>query len=300
MKELVTSLVSIIMPTYNRAGLIMETIESVLHQTYVHWELIIVDDGSEDNTEELVAGIKDERIRFYKAGRIGINGKIKNIGLENARGELIAFIDSDDLWAPDKLEKQIKALQHYPNAGFSLTGGYNFRIPGEPVEFFYRHRNGVMTGNVFHAIFRSEVAVLTPTLLFQKNCLEATGNFDEQKSFSDGDFILSLARRFDAVVLYEPLFFRRLHSDNDSDSNWIKRCDEGLERIILYKNEKILPAGLARDAMFRLNINFGEKYLRYKNYKKAIHKFLDAWQNKPYSLVPLKKTAKAVLSAFKQ
>ena len=87
------------MPTYNRANYIVETIESVRNQTYNNWELIIVDDGSEDNTGETVSRIKDERIRFYKAGRIAINGKIKNIGIEQANGELISFIDSDDLWA---------------------------------------------------------------------------------------------------------------------------------------------------------------------------------------------------------
>ena len=106
------------MPTYNRANYIDKTIESVRNQTYNNWELIIVDDGSEDNTGETVSRIKDERIRFYKAGRIAINGKIKNIGIEKANGELIAFIDSDDLWAETKLEKQIAALQEYPEAAF--------------------------------------------------------------------------------------------------------------------------------------------------------------------------------------
>ena len=76
-----SSKVSIIMPTYNRAEYIIETIESIRNQTYSNWELIIVDDGSDDNTEELISQIKDERIQFYKAGRIGVNGRIKNIGL---------------------------------------------------------------------------------------------------------------------------------------------------------------------------------------------------------------------------
>src|ERR1041385_97100 len=116
--------VSIIMPTYNRAKYIVDTIESIRSQTYQNWELIIVDDGSEDNTEELINQIKDGRIKFYKAGRIGKVGKIKNIGLEKANGELIAFIDSDDLWAPTKLETQVAVFDEYPEAGFCLTGGY--------------------------------------------------------------------------------------------------------------------------------------------------------------------------------
>src|SRR6476620_12184719 len=94
--------ISILMPTYNRGAFIGETIESILKQTYQNWELIIVDDGSDDNTEELVLQVKDQRIQFYKAGRVGINGKIKNIGVEKASGDLISFIDSDDLWAETK------------------------------------------------------------------------------------------------------------------------------------------------------------------------------------------------------
>jgi glycosyltransferase involved in cell wall biosynthesis len=88
--------ISIIMPTYNRAAYIIETIKSIQDQTYSNWELIIIDDGSEDNTEELIAQIKDERVLFYKAGRIGVIGKTKNIGLAKANGGFIAFMDSDD------------------------------------------------------------------------------------------------------------------------------------------------------------------------------------------------------------
>src|SRR5947199_9794946 len=109
-------LVSIIVPTYNRADYIIETIESVREQTYSHWELIIMDDGSEDKTEELIQGLNDNRIFFYKQERTGKVGRLKNEGMKKARGEMIAFIDSDDLWAKDKLEKQLSLLQKFPTA----------------------------------------------------------------------------------------------------------------------------------------------------------------------------------------
>ena len=124
--------VSIIMPTYNRAAFIAETVDSIRNQTFTNWELLIMDDGSDDNTEEIVKQIKDERIQFYKAGRTGAVSRIKNIAIEKARGELIAFIDSDDLWALTKLEKQIAALEQYPGAGFCVTGGYTFINKNKP------------------------------------------------------------------------------------------------------------------------------------------------------------------------
>ena len=105
----------------------METIESIRQQTYSEWELHVIDDGSEDNTEKLVSSINDRRIHFYKAGRIGVLGKLKNLGLYKSKGALIAFMDSDDLWAQDKLAKQVDAFNRYPDAGFCLTGGYSFK-----------------------------------------------------------------------------------------------------------------------------------------------------------------------------
>lgn len=290
--------VSIILPTYNRAAYIVETIESIRKQTYPNWELIIVDDGSDDNTEEVIGKLKDERIQFYKAGRIGINGKIKNIGLEKASGELVAFIDSDDLWDVTKIEKQVAVLHQYPEAGFSLTGGYNFRQPGEPIDYFYKYREGIKYENVFNSFFTSELPGYTQALMFRKKCIAVTGSFKEAKSFSDLEFILNLAYHFKAVILYEPLLYRRIHDTNYVHSNWEKSYYEGIEIIRSYK--KISGPKKIRDALFRLYINFGEDCLLYKERRKAVNFFFTAWKNKPFSFIPLKKIAKAILHYFEK
>ena len=285
--------ISIVMPTYNRAALIGETIRSILAQTHENWELIIIDDGSEDETERVISQIKDQRIKFYKAGRIAINGKIKNIGLKKANGDLIAFIDSDDLWAETKLEKQVAALQEYPEAWFSLTGGFNFRTVNQPVDFFYKQREGLRYGDIFTSIFKSEISTTTPSLILRKECLEITGSFDETKPFSDIDFILKLASHFKAVILYEPLLYRRLHEANDSGENWEKGYQQGLSMIRLHK--KALPRSVVHEALFKLYINFGEDCLSHSQQRSAIGKFLFAWKNRPISIVPAKKISKAIL-----
>ncbi len=287
--------VSIIIPTYNRAGFIVQTIESIYQQTYTNWEIIIVDDGSEDDTEKVIGELNDERIRFYKAGRTGIVGKLKNIGLQNANGELIAFIDSDDLWAPTKLEKQVAALEQYPDAGFCLTGGYNFRNVGEPVDYFFKQKEGEKYGNVFLGCFQSEVHAFTQALMFKKDCVKTTGYFKEEKTFSDFDFIIALAYHFNAVILYEPLVYRRLHNLNYIHPNWTKSYFEGIDIIEEHRNKKLLPASIARNALFRLYIDFGEKYSVAKKPGKATAKFFKAWLNKPFSIAPLKKTLKALI-----
>lgn len=103
-------LVSVIIPTYNRAHLIKRSATSVLNQTYSNLELIIVDDGSTDNTEDVVKSIGDDRVIYIKQQNQGAC-TARNNGIDHAQGEFIAFQDSDDVWHEDKLEKQIKCLK---------------------------------------------------------------------------------------------------------------------------------------------------------------------------------------------
>lgn len=284
------------MPTYNRAGYIMESINSVLQQTYSNWELIIVDDASEDNTEELVSAIKDDRIQFKKAAKTGLGIKIRNIGIQQSKGNLVAFLDSDDLWAADKLAKQVEVLRDYPEAGFSITGGYEFKDPGKPLEYFYKQKDGHQFGDIFFSFFRSQAAILPQTLMFRRSCMPVIEEYACTDPNSDVYFLLGLALNYKAVILYEPLLYRRVHVQSASSSNWEKGYNEGLEMINRYKRSRNLPAGLANDSLFRLYIHFGEDYLKHKEKIKAVRQFLKAWKYKPLNVVPIKKTGKALLN----
>ena len=127
MKELV----SIIMPSYNTAAFIDQSIKSVLGQTYDNWELIIVDDCSTDNTDEVVSFFEDPRIRYYKNEKNSGAALSRNKALREAKGRWIAFLDSDDLWAPTKLEKQIAFMQK-GGYGFSYTCYEEISENGQP------------------------------------------------------------------------------------------------------------------------------------------------------------------------
>lgn len=103
-------LVSIIMPSYNTANFIAQTLDCVLAQTYTNWELVIVDDCSTDDTDAVVARYQDQRIRYLKNEKNSGAAVSRNRALREAKGRWIAFLDSDDLWTPDKLEKQIRFM----------------------------------------------------------------------------------------------------------------------------------------------------------------------------------------------
>lgn len=122
-------LVSIIMPSYNTADYIGESINSILNQTYQNFEIIIVDDCSTDNTDEVIAGFKDDRIKYLKNEENSGAAISRNRAIRNAKGKWVAFLDSDDVWMPEKLEKQIKFMEEN-DYKFTCTD-YRIRLNGE-------------------------------------------------------------------------------------------------------------------------------------------------------------------------
>ncbi len=291
--HLIQPLVSIIIPTYNRAALLMQTLDSIRSQTYTNWELIIVDDGSVDDTAERVNNLCDTRIRYVKTSRTAIGGKLKNMGMQLVSGSLIAFNDSDDLWDPRKLEKQVKALEQNAGAGFCLCGGYTFRNEDEPLQYFYRNKRGARTGNIFTAIFNAEVVCYTQALLMRRSCLDKAGWFKENRTFTDTEFIMSLARHFEAVILYEPLFFRRLHDANYIHDAWEKSCLDGIAIIRSYQKE--LPDAVASKAIFKAYVQLGEKYLQRRRRTEALLCFSKAWHRRPFSITAWRKMVKGIV-----
>ena len=109
---------SIILPTYNRADTYLkDAIDSVVNQSYINWELLIIDNHSTDNTDELIGSYKDDRIKLYKIRNNGNIAKSRNLGISKADGSYIALIDSDDFWHRDKLKLVSEYLSIYPNDG---------------------------------------------------------------------------------------------------------------------------------------------------------------------------------------
>ena len=105
-------MVSVIIPTFNRAYLLGRAVESVLSQTYNNYEIIVVDDGSDDGTGEIIESF-NKRVRFFRIPHSGVS-KARNTGIEKAKGDWISFLDSDDYWLPQKLEKQMTYLNANP------------------------------------------------------------------------------------------------------------------------------------------------------------------------------------------
>ncbi|MFQ6028103.1 MAG: glycosyltransferase family 2 protein [Dehalococcoidia bacterium] len=135
-REAKTPTISVVMPTYNRGYIIRRAIDSVIAQTCTDWEMVIVDDGSNDDTEEIIASYGDSRIVYLRqdSAKKGA-AAARNLGIATSRGEYVAFIDSDDEWLPQKLEKQLEVFQttDLENVGVVICGRKIFEPQGETI-----------------------------------------------------------------------------------------------------------------------------------------------------------------------
>ncbi|RMD45126.1 MAG: glycosyltransferase family 2 protein [Aquificota bacterium] len=197
--------VSVILPTFNRAKYLDRAISSVLSQSFYDFELIIVDDASTDNTEEIVGMFKDERIIYVKNPKNLGGAGARNIGIKMAKGDFIAFQDSDDLWHPDKLELQMKVFEKAEEdvavvytAFIRKVGEKELIVPPPYVK--------KTEGYIYKELLTHINFVGTPTAVIRKEALEDVGYFDERfPRLQDWDLFLRLAKKYRFKFIKKPL-----------------------------------------------------------------------------------------------
>lgn len=214
--------VTVVIPTYNRAHFLKHTISSVLAQTFSDFELIIVDDGSTDNTADIVKQFSDPRIRFIPLGKNCGGNYARNQGIKSAHSELIAFLDSDDEWLPNKLELQINCLQNNNSHNANIIYCAYFQY------YESTKRKIIITGsyegNVFHHLLQGWCPALS-TFIIRRSSLLEIGGFDENlPSFQDYDLFLRLAKNNSIfAVISEPLVTKIVHESQQVSRTWISK-----------------------------------------------------------------------------
>lgn len=208
-----TPLVSVITPAYNCEATIAETITSVLAQTFSDFELIIVDDGSTDSTAAIVHSFTDERIRYIH--QINSERSIaRNNGIENSNGKYIAFLDADDLWLPEKLQKQLPMLEKRPELGLVYSGLYYFDDQtGERLDYFQKFLN-FQRGDISLALALGNDFIQSPTPIVPKHVFERVGTFDpDLPPVEDWDMWIRIAYHYPVDYIDEPLACYRVHAN---------------------------------------------------------------------------------------
>ena len=261
-------IVSVIIPTFNRAHLIGKAVKSVLSQTYQDFEIIVVDDGSTDNTGEIIRSFKDKRVKYiekYKKNK-GIS-VARNIGIKMARGKYFAFLDSDDEWLSEKLSKQIKVLQYEsPEVGAVYS---NLCYMDENGKNTNKLRNPKKEGYIYEDLLGKNYVGPPLTLLIRKECFHRVGLFDDLlNAQEDWDMWIRIAKYYRFALIKIPLVKYRLHSNQLSKNLGVKIITAN-RILVKYANELEIRRGAHSKHYFYIGNRFchmgktkeGQRYL---------------------------------------
>jgi glycosyltransferase involved in cell wall biosynthesis len=279
--------VSIIIPAYNAAAFLPDALESVLRQTYQDWEVILVDDGSTDNSravvESFLPGFQGKLHYLYQSNQG--QSAARNLGIRNSSGEFIALLDADDAWLEQRLELGVAVLDSDPNAG--LVHGKVARIneAGEFIEYPPSPPRKYLEGRIAGAIYTRRAHLLCPTILFRRACVDAVGVFDEpMRATEDRDLCFRIAERYDVRYINEVVSNYRISANSAS------RDPERVWKWQTYFIEKHRLRGscsrmAARHAVANLHREAGDVLFGKGEVRESLRRYFKAAVCYPLSLV---------------
>ncbi len=262
--------VSIIIPTYNRSALLKRALLSCLEQTYQDFEIIVVDDGSTDDTKLMVESLSCDKIRYvFQTNRGRSTARNKAISL--AQGKYITFLDSDDEYMPNKLEIGVRALDENPQYGAIYSAAYNVDINGQLHPYVYPAPS---SGWIYKEIaLYLPLTICLPTVMVRKEVFEKVGIFDvKQNRFEDTDMWRRISKKYQFLAIDQPLCRIRYHEGNEME-----------HPEIIYKALKYYTAKVLREDSLRYGLE-----LRFLAARLCVHYGLAIRNNKnplylPYS-----------------
>ena len=240
-------LVSVVIPSYNRADLIERSVRSALGQTYEALEVIVVDDASTDHTSTVLAAIADARLRVVRHERNQGQSRTRNRGVQEAKGRYVAFLDSDDEWLPAKIERQLERFADGDSPGVTYTGMWVDDGSGRHVE------TARVEGHAFEEFLTLPGPITTTGLMVDTAAVGGELSFDEAIGCAvEGDLLIRISRDHVVGRVAEPLYVRYLHAGEQISRE--TKCYAGARRQILdkYADDFRQRPRLAATCLFRL------------------------------------------------
>jgi glycosyltransferase involved in cell wall biosynthesis len=252
--------VSVIMPTFNRLQFLAPAVDSLFAQTFTDWELIIADDGSDTATRSYLQTLHDPpRISVVWLTHSGRPAVARNAALREAHGEYVAFLDSDDIWLPRKLESQIASLRQHPARQWSYTRFALVDAAGEPKVETTNANSSAPSGWILEKLLQHETGIALPSVVVSRELLERLGPFDEELVMCEDDELwLRLAARSEIDGIEEPLTLVRRHDQHSGKDvvAWrdrrrvfekaLRACGDAHLMAILRRRRAEMSAGLAQ------------------------------------------------------
>jgi glycosyltransferase involved in cell wall biosynthesis len=284
-------LVSVVMAAYNAERHVAEAVQSVLHQTYHNLELHVVDDGSTDGTSRVLSGIRDPRIFVHRQANAG-QARAKNKGICESRGDFVAFLDSDDVWMPNKLERQLPILES-SGAGVVYSDELCIDDDGRPVA---RSKGAHYSGAITAPLFIDNFITFNSTVV-RRECFDSVGVFDETLAMGiDWDLWLRISTRYTFAYLDEPTFYYRLWQGQMSH-NFERRyeCAFRIMRRFLQENPGRVDSETVRLAWAHTHRRRGALYAAHGEPRKAFRCYVESLRVQPTYAWAWRGVAKLIL-----
>lgn len=211
--SLTTPEISIVLPVFNRVRYLRDAAASVFAQTFEDWELLIADDGSDRATQAYLEELeRHPRVRVIRLSHTGNPGVVRNAALAVAQGRYVTFLDSDDVWAADKLQRQWTALEARSDCDWSYS---TFVLADEALRIGDGRIGPSQSGWILEPLVAMEALIATSTVMIRRSALALVGTFDPRlRSCEDYDLWLRLAAHSEVVALAEPLLRKRRHREH--------------------------------------------------------------------------------------
>lgn len=193
----------VIIPAYNAAKFLPQAIDSVVAQTFEDWRILLVDDGSTDNTAEVVAPYIEQlgpKLKYIKQANAGLPAA-RNTAIRNSSAELLALLDADDIWLPERLAESVKCFEGRPQVG--LAYGFNSRIDADGVVIdTFTRRSKYAEGKIARYIYMRLVQLPCPTITFRRSAVDEVGMFDETlRATEDRDLWVRIAMKYEVALV---------------------------------------------------------------------------------------------------
>ncbi|MBT0662717.1 glycosyltransferase [Geobacter pelophilus] len=276
------SLVSVIIPCYNRESYIAETVNSVLSQTWPNIELIVVDDGCKDGSRKVLEsfGRRITILEHQGCANLGQSAAI-NLGLRQSRGDYLAILDSDDLFAPGKIEKQVRFLEKNPEYGLVYSNGMHIDENGK--ELYQMHYGDHRPPTGPEQVLEDCCYNVPSNALFRRAVFEKVGFLNEAlRSAQDHDYAIRIAEVTRIGYMDECLWNYRRHGGSISNTRTLERWKNGFKILQAALKRYPYPLVTVRRRKAVLHFRLGQCYLKERQYvKSAYHLFLAGIQD-PY------------------
>jgi glycosyltransferase involved in cell wall biosynthesis len=271
-------IVSVVIPTYNREKDLKRALNSILAQTISYWQVLVVDNYSSDNTDDLVSSFNDSRIKLFKVNNEGVIATSRNLGIKHAEGKYIAFLDSDDSWAPNKLEVSLKYLEK----GADLVFHDLFKMTKQHQKFFWRKvHTRRLKSPVFEDLISTGNIISNSSVVVRKELLDRINGLSEDTQLlgaEDFDAWLRIAKLSEKFQRIPQTLGYYWEGGNLGNPNLTLKCTAAIEKNYARTIQELY----SRHSFFWLNYTKGRAYFSLKDYSMA-KKFLDLnrWNRMP-------------------